>query len=1288
MPKSGPKTAKQPKANDASDPATDSPRSVDVRRSSTAPNAWYGGGTWRRGSKATPVTQVAKESILAATDRASEIVTSARNPIYRTSTPTGLLSSNLAHNIRSSSPSLSLASTKGTPVATDGSNNSEGAVPQPSSSDIAVTENGSLAVKRASLRNKSRSDLEPEQASGSTQSETIPDIQGDKASEETPLWRGWFPLYRGTINADPPKTLDAVTQAASGQVESEVTQPHLSEVATSSLGREAPPRTWLGLWSNAKAPQDAPTHAVASTATITDEGPVESSGGKEAETSGGERTSTAKSPGWAFWTREVSRDKPSETGSANRGELALAGSPSQSHPESAVLGEADKVPGTIVSSSRKATVPQNTKDSHELKVSPEAVDSLVQNKTFKRKSDQGQQIRNLLLPPMRDTYCPVERSSLMQSLSSWWQQKPSYSTNSARFIEDPPRIKRALVIGVHGYFPAPLIRSVLGQPTGTSIRFADGAATAVHEWTKLHGYSCEIEKVALEGEGKILERVDLLWKLLLNWIDNIRRADFVMIACHSQGVPVAVMLIAKLIEFGCVRDARIGVCAMAGVNLGPFVDYKSRWIGGSAGELFDFARPDSQVSKDYDTALTMALRSGVRVTFVGSIDDQLVSLHSSTFGTVEHSYIYRAVFIDGRVHAPDFLTHLVGFALKLRNLGISDHGLIRELSTPLAGSLYSGEGHSKIYEDDAVYFLAVQNALQTISVEPTALKKPREATSATQNPYILPFSLRGVLEEDYVKTRLQKETKKLLDQFDEWKPSTKILKDVKFRLEGHRSSMSFFSLIQKKGSKPIPPAPNTVRKEVVYGIPTAKTTTISNTTRPYTALTKARTDAPKVHGPRREPRRGGSLAKNTRRRKQLGQTRLVSDSESEESEAVTDVPRKRLKIANKTVTAVKRQLRCISAFTEDDRVASLVVHAADMASLKMASKYKLVFSQDLEHHVVELHYPSASQQELFVFDLVEPTQSDEYKPLDDIQETLEIILDCYIPLEDAATFKDDSHGLLRRMKRAQDKKDGPSYISLIAEWNNAMILWRQSGLIGHVLDELPSLDLRLIERILTQTYARVVSPRVSTLRQYENGTDNVYGELLPKFVSEIFRITDLDPNHLFVDLGSGVGNVVLQAALEVGCESWGCEIMENACVLAELQEQEFKARCRLWGFNIGNIHIQRGNFLENTTIHQVLQKADVILVNNQAFTPELNDRLTSHFLDLKEGCRIVSLKSFVPAGHKITTRNLNSAYNILDVVEERYYSGCVSWTDAPGSYFISRKDSSRLHAFADHAVGL
>jgi hypothetical protein len=49
------------------------------------------------------------------------------------------------------------------------------------------------------------------------------------------------------------------------------------------------------------------------------------------------------------------------------------------------------------------------------------------------------------------------------------------------------------------------------------------------------------------------------------------------------------------------------------------------------------------------------------------------------------------------------LSHLVGFALKLRNLGVSDHGLIRELSAPLAGSLYTGEGHSRLYDEEKIY---------------------------------------------------------------------------------------------------------------------------------------------------------------------------------------------------------------------------------------------------------------------------------------------------------------------------------------------------------------------------------------------------------------------------------------------------------------------------------------------------------------------------------------------------------------------------------------------------------
>ncbi|RMZ84844.1 hypothetical protein DV737_g1003, partial [Chaetothyriales sp. CBS 132003] len=399
---------------------------------------------------------------------------------------------------------------------------------------------------------------------------------------------------------------------------------------------------------------------------------------------------------------------------------------------------------------------------------------------------------HLLLPSLKETLTMQESPSILQQLTRLLYTVKQPEPRHLCIVKDPPRIRNALAIGVHGYFPAPMLRTFLGQPTGTSIKFADMAAKAINKWTKSRGYECQVRTAALEGEGRIAERVELLWKLLINWVSEIRKADFVMVACHSQGVPVAIMLVAKLILFGCIPAARIGICAMAGVSMGPFVEYKSRWISGSAGELFEFSDPNSRVSEEYLAALDIVLRAGVRLTYVGSIDDQLVSLESSMFAPVTHPHIFRAVSIDPRIHAPNFLSHLVGFVLKLRNLGAQDHGLIRELSSPLAGSLVTGEGHSRLYEDDAVYDLAVAFALETTALPGIPLMYRRSLATAplsSGNPYVLPFAMRGILEEEFAKDKLRHEADDLLKQFDEWRPTTKVLKDVKFRLEGIRSKL-------------------------------------------------------------------------------------------------------------------------------------------------------------------------------------------------------------------------------------------------------------------------------------------------------------------------------------------------------------------------------------------------------------------------------------------------------------------------------------------------------------------
>jgi len=391
-----------------------------------------------------------------------------------------------------------------------------------------------------------------------------------------------------------------------------------------------------------------------------------------------EPLSRRKSNSWAFWSKEKPGSEQKADGTVHKqvGEIAVADTPSQSHPEAAQFNEQEAPvpkdkdqgkPKSIQTRGRKEketpSKPSTPVVSTPSKVTPTESPNLkpteqAQTKQLKQaaKSLKDERVQpDLLLPEFRNTYSLLSEPSFWDKVRRFFLSEGAESSAPHLHItKDPPRIKKAIAIGVHGFFPAPIFQAVLGPPTGTSIRFSNQAASAIKSWCEERGWTdVEIEKVALEGEGFIQDRVDTLWKLLLNWIEHIRQADFILVAAHSQGVPVAIMLIAKLISFGCVNAARVGVCAMAGINLGPFAEYRTRMFGASALELFDFSNPDSAVSKKYMTALDEVLKFGVRVVYVGSLDDQLVSLESSTFSNINHPYIYRAVFIDGRLHSPD-----------------------------------------------------------------------------------------------------------------------------------------------------------------------------------------------------------------------------------------------------------------------------------------------------------------------------------------------------------------------------------------------------------------------------------------------------------------------------------------------------------------------------------------------------------------------------------------------------------------------------------------------------------
>jgi hypothetical protein len=352
------------------------------------------------------------------------------------------------------------------------------------------------------------------------------------------------PLLSTNEPPPPTETESSIVEATSEEVSKSTVVP-----ITSS--------SWFGLWST-------PGPATASEAPK-EQMPVKIA--KDGEDTVMKDVNPSQSPpqpaagsSWAFWSTEAPKKNiNSSKRPAESGQLAVVGESSQDNPEPA----------------KTATVKENKKGKSTKRVRPvsleidDATQKAIQPSPTSSKSSAATSVvrkpstPNLLIPSVKSTYRLAESPGILRQIACLLSYRKQQPANHVFLVKEPPKIKKALSIGIHGLFPAAILRTVIGQPTGTSIRFANHGAAAIRRWCDKNASSdCEIEKVALEGEGKIGERVDNLWKLLLNWIDHVRTADFILISCHSQGVPVAIMLVAKLIEFGVVTTGRIGICAM------------------------------------------------------------------------------------------------------------------------------------------------------------------------------------------------------------------------------------------------------------------------------------------------------------------------------------------------------------------------------------------------------------------------------------------------------------------------------------------------------------------------------------------------------------------------------------------------------------------------------------------------------------------------------------------------------------------------------------------------------
>ena len=417
---------------------------------------------------------------------------------------------------------------------------------------------------------------------------------------------------------------------------------------------------------------------------------------------------------------------------------------------------------------------------------------------------------NILLPKDFARY-----SSPQESWKTWLFEKLQ-ALNPLRPLQTAAGagrfpFKKVVIIGVHGWFPNKLITTFAGQPTGTSDKFVSMMNEALMDfirenyvpqasqedaWTPL---DLDVTSLAVNFQGKIHDRVATHLVQLEPNKEIITQADLVLFVTHSQGVPVSAIMLSELIKRQIVVPSRqrVGFLAMAGINHGPFPSIKNSMVvryfeADAARELFELNDPQSNVSIDFKNAILILLDNDVRISCVAGWFDQVVPLYSATMHGFQHPNIFRSIFIEAENYSDDFLTRLIYVAIQLRNHGLPDKDLLVYLSDYLAGSVYSGQGHSLLYNEKKVYVLALKWTLEGPKNRNVEEPVYRPITAQVKwNSYHLPWILHSLLSDPILASMepWRSELRLLTGLFEIWMPQHGALQKLRYKLEPLQSRL-------------------------------------------------------------------------------------------------------------------------------------------------------------------------------------------------------------------------------------------------------------------------------------------------------------------------------------------------------------------------------------------------------------------------------------------------------------------------------------------------------------------
>lgn len=488
-------------------------------------------------------------------------------------------------------------------------------------------------------------------------------------------------------------------------------------------------------------------------------------------------------------------------------ELALYGTETEFNPVEHSCNSKPLTPNEV----QESYLLQNPGSSHDLKIrkiQEGGLSNSTSNITTSQKKDESL-IRNCayLIPSFGETFREI---TVKTRLRLWAQRLTCNFNNSEKHIyHSGPKdvsqrrevIKNVMVVGLHEFLPTKMVKNLIGRSTGNASLFVEEASKAVRTWLESNDNGNEdctnyhIDTIALEGTGKIDERVKQLRTLLNNWTDSIKNSDFVFFVAHSLASVVAIHLLAQYLvdNSHLLYKKRIALLCMAGTFVGPFESLNSKLVvraystleNDILSELFALQKPYSEQSLLLSKSMETLIDHNVKITLFGALDDQLVPIFSSLAVNFNHPNIFKSLLVNGNSDIPQFVITLLKIAIIMLNMGHSDHNLLRDLSEKCMGCVPDG-GHSSLYGEQEVYLAAIKHALES-----TDLVRPRPLIvlplSKYTNPkhlsfpYHLPWNVRGLLQ-DFIHIKNQpclRLISQLLHDFHLWLPTLKKWKDLK-----------------------------------------------------------------------------------------------------------------------------------------------------------------------------------------------------------------------------------------------------------------------------------------------------------------------------------------------------------------------------------------------------------------------------------------------------------------------------------------------------------------------------